>query len=555
MVASRHHLLSGTSTRGLLAAGKPKRWRWSRPCAIPVRVSSDSQDVNNSVEAQIAECEAFAKSYNIIVIRIYIDEAESGLISNRPEFQQMVYDALSKKKPYDVILVWKLSRFSRDKLDNALYKSRLQSGSVRIISIKEPIDNSPAGQMMENMIESMDAFYSANLSQDVRRGQRQVALRGYYPGNRAPYGYKLKKVQEEGGKAFHNIFVADEPYNKIVRCIILEAGAGKSANEIRAGLNQGGIPAPKGGLWADSTIHQMCHNLHYAGLIVWGTSGDPPIIAPGKHKPIVSEEEMQLAIEVLASKFHTVVNPRQTASDYMMSRMLRCRLCGKPLTVRYDREKGQGYYVCKARKEDGLAGCELPYVNIEKFDKKFLEVMLADILAPGNIKAAIDQIANELSGPIRATSSDCLGPGGPDLQGQGPTGPRDGSLRGRRLHGDGLRQAHGPAAQRRGRIGEQEEKCGTPTRPAGCHHRPAGHSPRVRQRRRRIHQALHAQGAQAGPQTFRQVRLDRARQDKERESQGKDRVPYPAPAGCGQTQELGTRNWLSEKSQLVLLPF
>ena len=370
--------------------------------AIYVRVSSDSQDVNNSVEAQIAECEAFAKRYNIIIIRIYIDEAESGLISNRPEFQQMVYDALSKEKPYDVILVWKFSRFSRDKLDNALYKSRLQKRSVRIISIKEPIDNSPAGQMMENMIESMDAFYSANLSQDVRRGQRQVALRGYYPGNRAPYGYKLKKIQEEGDKAFHNIFVADEPYDKIVRRIILEAGAGKSANEIRAGLNQDGIPAPKGGLWADSTIHQMCHNLHYAGLIVWGvssTSGDPPIIAPGKHKPIVSEEEMQLAIEVLASKFHTVVNPRQTASDYMMTGMLRCRLCGKPLTVRYDREKGIGYYVCKARKEDGLAGCELPYVNIEKFDKKFLEVMLEDILAPGNVKAAIDQIANELSGP------------------------------------------------------------------------------------------------------------------------------------------------------------
>ena len=304
--------------------------------AIYVRVSSDSQDINNSVEAQIAECEAFAKRYNFIVIKIYIDEAETGLASNRPQFQEMVYDALSNEKPYGVILVWKFSRFSRDKVDNALYKNRLRKHGVQIISIKEPIDNSPAGQMMENMIESMDAFYSANLSQDVRRGQRQVALRGYYPGNRAPYGYKLQKVQEEGGKAFHNIFVADEPYDQIVRRIILEAGAGRSANEIRAGLNADGIPAPKGGKWADSTIHQMVHNMHYAGLIVWGvnsTSGDPPVIAPGRHKPIVSEEEMQLAIEVFASKFHTLVNPRQTASDYMLSSLLWCRLCGAKLTV------------------------------------------------------------------------------------------------------------------------------------------------------------------------------------------------------------------------------
>ena len=379
--------------------------------AIYVRVSSDSQDINNSVEAQIAECEAFAKRYNFIVIKIYVDEAESGLASKRPQFQEMVYDSLSKEKPYDAILVWKFSRFSRDKLDNALYKNRLRKRGVRIISIKEAIDNSPAGQMMETMIEGMDAFYSANLSQDVRRGQRQIAARGYYPGNVPPYGYKIQKVQEEGGKAFHNIFVADEPYDQIVRRVILEAGAGKSANEIRAGLNQDGIPAPKGGKWADSTIHQMVHNLHYAGLIVWGvksTSGDPPVIAPGRHEPIVSDEEMQQAIQVFASKFHKLVNPRQTASEYMMSGLLICRLCGSPLTVRNNTTKGIAYYVCKARKDDGIAGCPLPYINIERFDKKFLEVTLDDILVPENVQGAIDHIASELSGPYEQQAATVL---------------------------------------------------------------------------------------------------------------------------------------------------
>ena len=379
--------------------------------AIYVRVSSDSQDINNSVEAQIAECEAFAKRYNFIVIKIYIDEAETGLASKRPQFQEMVYDTLSNEKPYDAILVWKFSRFSRDKLDNALYKNRLRKRGVRIISIKEAIDNSPAGQMMETMIEGMDAFYSANLSQDVRRGQRQLAARGYYPGNVPPYGYKIQKVQEEDGKAFHNIFVADEPYDQIVRRVILEAGAGKSANEIRAGLNQDGIPARKGGKWADSTIHQMVHNLHYTGLIVWGVnsaSGDPPVIAPGRHKPIVSDEEMQQAIQVFASKFHKLVNPRQTASEYMMSGLLICRLCGSPLTVRNNTTKGTAYYVCKARKEDGIASCPLPYINIKRFDKKFLEVTLDDILVPETVQGAIDHIASELSGPYEQQAATVL---------------------------------------------------------------------------------------------------------------------------------------------------
>ena len=370
--------------------------------AIYARVSSDSQDVNNSIEAQIAECEEFAKRHNIVIVKIYIDEVETGLVSSRAQFQEMMGDASANEKHFDVILVWKFSRFSRDKYDNAIYKSRLQKRGVRIVSIKEPIDDSPAGQMMENMIESMDAFYSANLSQDVRRGQRQVAIRGYYPGNFAPYGYKIKKVKEEDGKALHNTFVADPPRDQIVRRVFLETIAGRSQNEIRAGLIQDGIPAAKGGKWADSTLHQMLHNLHYAGYIVWGVnskSGEPPVVAKGKHEGIVTKEEFDLASEIMASKFRTVINPRQTASEYMMTGMLKCRLCGRNLVGRLTKDGSIRHYVCGARKEDGATGCALPYVNVKNFDQKVLSIILDDILSPQNVQVAIDKIAQELSGP------------------------------------------------------------------------------------------------------------------------------------------------------------
>ena len=369
---------------------------------IYARVSSDAQDINNSIEAQVAECQEFAKRNNITIIKVYIDEAESGLVSNRTNFQQMVQDGTTKEKPFRVIIVWKFSRFSRDKFDNAIYKNRLKRHGVRIISIKEPIDDSPAGQMMEDMIESMDAFYSANLSQDVRRGQRQVAMRGYYPGNIAPYGYRIEKVQEEGGKAVHNIFVPDPPHDAIVRRVILETGAGQSNSEIRDGLIADGIPAPKGGVWSESTIQQMVHNLHYAGYIVWGVSsksGDPPVIAEGKHEPIVSREELDLAIEVSASKHRTVVNPRQVSSEYMLTSMLRCGLCGEKLTGLYSKAKDLRYYVCTKRKHHAIAGCELPFVNTQKCDQKVLRAIYDDLLDPDNLQAAMDMIAKELSGP------------------------------------------------------------------------------------------------------------------------------------------------------------
>ena len=92
---------------------------------IYARVSSDAQDVNNSIEAQIAECQEFAKCHNITVIKIYVDEAESGLISSRPKFQGMMHDSSAKENPFDSIIVWKFSRFSRGNFDIAVYKSRL----------------------------------------------------------------------------------------------------------------------------------------------------------------------------------------------------------------------------------------------------------------------------------------------------------------------------------------------------------------------------------------------------------------------------------------------
>ena len=92
----------------------------------------------------------------------------------------------------------------------------------------------------------------------------------------------------------------------------------------------------------------------------------------------------------------------------MMSSMLRCRLCGEKLTVRNNTTKDIAYYVCKARKEDGITGCQLPYININKFDKRILEVMLEDILAPENVQGAIDHISNELSGPYEQQAATVL---------------------------------------------------------------------------------------------------------------------------------------------------
>ena len=80
------------------------------------------------------------------VVKTYVDEAESGRTGDRPRFQQMMADAQDPQRPFAVILIWKFSRFSRDRFDNAVYKNRLKHHVVRLVSIKEQMTPAPPGR-------------------------------------------------------------------------------------------------------------------------------------------------------------------------------------------------------------------------------------------------------------------------------------------------------------------------------------------------------------------------------------------------------------------------
>lgn len=133
-----------------------------------------------------------------IVIKEFVDEAETGRTSDRPSFREMVELSRLKQPPFEAILVWKLSRFARNREDSIIYKSLLRKRGIQVTSISEPIDDSPSGRMLEGMIEVIDEFYSANLAEEVKRGMRENATRGYFSGGKPPYGYIIVKIKDGG---------------------------------------------------------------------------------------------------------------------------------------------------------------------------------------------------------------------------------------------------------------------------------------------------------------------------------------------------------------------
>ncbi len=142
-----------------------------KTAVIYARYSSDSQ-TEQSIEGQLRVCEDYAKSHDIVIVNTYIDRAMTGTNDNRPDFQRMIKD--SSRKEWDFILVYKLDRFSRNKYETAIHKKELKDNGVKVVSATEFVPDTPEGIIFESMLEGYAEYYSAELSQKIRRGTTKV---------------------------------------------------------------------------------------------------------------------------------------------------------------------------------------------------------------------------------------------------------------------------------------------------------------------------------------------------------------------------------------------
>ena len=172
----------------------------------------------------------------------------------------------------------------------------LRRCGVRVVSITEHADDSPTGKLMEAIIESVDEFYSENLAQEVTRGMRESASRGFWVSTYAPYGYK--KVRIKDGAKERPSLELDPPADAVVRRIFDMTLQGRSVLDIVRTLNAEGIPTRNGGRWLKNTVHGMLINESYAGTLVWGKRSKdktPPVRVAGAVPAIVTQEEFDRA--------------------------------------------------------------------------------------------------------------------------------------------------------------------------------------------------------------------------------------------------------------------
>ena len=370
--------------------------------ALYARVSSDRQDVDLSISAQLRALRDYAEKNNYLVVREYIDEAESGRVADRPQFRQMLDAASGDDAPFEEILVWKFSRFTRKREHAVAFKSMLRRRGVRVVSITEHADDSPTGKLMEAIIESVDEFYSENLAQEVTRGMREAASRGYWVSTYAPYGYK--KVRIKDGAKERPKLELDPPADAVVRRIFEMTLQGRSLLDIVRTLNAEGIPTRNGGRWLKNTVHGMLTNESYAGTLVWGKRSKdktPPVRVEGAVPAIVSREEFERVQELLKSRAPKVVHPRRASSPYLLSGLLKCESCGRALTAAEAKSGKYTYYVCQSLMKRGKEACATPRLNAKRFEETIIGQIRDHILTESNIRDLVRMLDEEMDGVAR----------------------------------------------------------------------------------------------------------------------------------------------------------
>ena len=245
----------------------------------------------------------------------------------------------------------------------------------------------------------MDEFYSENLAQDVTRGMREAASRGFWMTSYAPYGYRRVYVQD--GVKKRPRLELDPPADAVVRRIFDLALQGSSTLDITRTLNAEGIPTVNGKKWLKTTVHTMLGNEAYTGAVVWGTNardGQPPVRVAAAHPAIVSGREFRKVKRLLGSRSPRKVNPRRASSPYLLSGILKCKTCGKAMTAAEAKSGRYTYYVCQSVLKRGRETCETPRLNAKKFEQLIVEEIRENILTESNIRDLVRLLDEEMDG-------------------------------------------------------------------------------------------------------------------------------------------------------------
>lgn len=358
---------------------KEKNKQYIRKAVAYARFSSNNQR-EESIDAQLRAISDYCERENIQLVDIYSDEAQSAKTDNRDDFKNMTDAIFKGNYDIDAVLVHKFNRFARNKYDSALYKKRLRDIGIKVVSVTQPIDDSPEGRILESLIEAMDEYYSENLALEVKKGMLENALKGKHTGGGKLLGLS---VDDEG------YYYPDENAPIIYR-IFKEYADGVPKTQIVERLNREGYRNQYGRKFNTRTITDLLQNEKYIGNFIYNHTQTEIIRLEGIIKNPIVDDDLWERVQELRKNAN---KPKHRKRKYLMTGKLRCGICGFTYCGSGAKKKNKNgdmsaYYKCQGKIKN-KNGCTNPSLNKDYYEKLVIDTITKNVLTDN----AIDEIA------------------------------------------------------------------------------------------------------------------------------------------------------------------
>lgn len=327
--------------------------------ALYVRASTELQKY--SAKNQTITLSQYAERHGMVVQRTYADDGRSGLdLAGRPALRQLLVDVLEAPRPFDVILVYDISRWGRfqDADESAFYEHLCKRAGARIIYAEEPFqnDDTPVANVMKAMKRAMAAEFSRELSRKMRVCQVRMAQLGYWQGGEPGFGHRRLLVDQHGKlrgelqagerKAISTdrivLGLGPEAEVAVVRRIFaLFTRKGLTIGEIARTLNGEGIPGPRSPRWNRRFIGLVLRDERYIGTYVYNRRTSPLkarrtnnaedawVRKEGAVKAIISRPTFKKAQTMLAARHPTYWTDAQLLDGLKMLLKREGRVSGR----------------------------------------------------------------------------------------------------------------------------------------------------------------------------------------------------------------------------------
>ena len=322
---------------------------------------------------------AYCKKNDITVLRTYIDRAMSAKTDHRPDFQRMIKD--SAKGLFDVIIVWKLDRFARNRYDSAHYKAQLRKYGVKVLSATENISDGPEGIILESMLEGMAEYYSAELSEKVIRGHTENALKCKYNGGTPTFGYIIDKDMQ---------YQIDPRTAPAVLEMFTMYDKGATMKEIVAYMSERGVTTVRGKKIDLNFMARLLKNRKYIGEYSYRHIVTPdgiPAIVP---QDLFDRVQQRLAVNRKAPARH------KAEDDYLLTTKLFCGTCGAMMVGESGTSSSKGrkyhYYRCVNTKKH--RACDAKHKTVRKLplENAVVNAVMAKIMDDNFVEYVADAV-------------------------------------------------------------------------------------------------------------------------------------------------------------------